>query len=217
VSVILSIHIQCCCKTFCFVRFINLRCTERVCFNYALPVCGQNAYHHHENVWLRDAVEAQNLVTEVSGARRKFSWRGSFSGISWPFSFSVRSLWRHNLTSYSCFETNVLAKCADIIGIFFYTPSPYCMCHCTRYKISALQVGISDENKLSPTTQLFITAKISGCALKQGSKTHSSLRQSNLQWKNQAALMSCRIRALEYRRCASGLAGALPVCKIESC
>jgi len=38
---------------------------------------------------------------------------------------------------------------------------------------------------------VFITAKISGCALKQGSKTHSSLRQSNLPLQNKTALMSC--------------------------
>jgi len=55
--------------------------------------------------------------------------------------------------------------------------------------------------------QQFITAKISGCGLKQGSKTHSSLRQSNLQLQNEDALMSCRIRAVEHR-CAAVLARA---------
>jgi len=30
-------------------------------------------------------------------------------------------LWRHSLTSYSCFKTNVLAKFVDMICIFFYT------------------------------------------------------------------------------------------------
>ena len=48
-------------------------------------------------------------------------------------------------------------------------------------------------------TQRYDTAvqncKISGCVLKQGSKTHSSRRQSNLQLKNQAARMSSRIRS----------------------
>jgi len=53
-----------------------------------------------------------------------------------------------------------------------------------------LQARISEENKLNATTQQFITANISGCVLKQGSKTHSSLRQSNLQRQNEAALMS---------------------------
>ena len=33
------------------------------------------------------------------------------------------------------------------------------MCHCTEYKLSALQVWISEENKLSAATQEFITAK----------------------------------------------------------
>ena len=44
--------------------------------------------------------------------------------------------------------------------------------------------------------------------MKQGSKTHSSLRQSNFQLQYQAALMSRRIRAVERRKCAAGLAGA---------
>jgi len=45
-----------------------------------------------------------------------------------------------------------------------------CMCHWTEYKLSVLQVRISEENILDATTQQFITAKISGWALKQGSK-----------------------------------------------
>jgi len=59
-------------------------------------------------------------------------------------------------------------------------------------------------------TQQFITAKISGCALKQGSKTHSSLRPSNLQLQNDAALMPCRIRAVEHRKCVAEPAGSHP-------
>ena len=69
---------------------------------------------------------------------------------------------------------------------------------------------ISEENKLNATTQQFITAKVSGCVLKQGSKTHSSLRPSNLQLQNEPALMSCRIRAVEHRKCVAGPAGAHP-------
>jgi len=67
---------------------------------------------------------------------------------------------------------------------------------------------MSEENTLNAMTQQFITAKISGCVLKQGSQTHSSVRQGNLQPKHQAALMSRRIRVVAYRRCAEGLAGA---------
>jgi len=82
------------------------------------------------------------------------------------------------------------------------------MCHCTEYKLSTLQVKISEENKLNDTTLQFITAKISGCALKQGSKTHSSIRQKLLQ--NQAALISRRIRAVKHRKCGARLSAAQP-------
>ena len=73
------------------------------------------------------------------------------------------------------------------------------MCHYTEYKLSALHARLSEENKLNATTQQFITAtaKISGCALKQGSEIRSSLRQSNLQLQNEAALRSRQIRAVE--------------------
>jgi len=83
-------------------------------------------------------------------------------------------------------------------------PLFYVSLHWIYCKLSALQVRISEENKINATTQRFITAKISGCVLKQGSKTHSSLRQSNLKRQNEAALMSCRIPAVENRKCAAG-------------
>jgi len=82
------------------------------------------------------------------------------------------------------------------------------MCHCTEYTLSALQVRISEENKLNAATQEFITAKF-WLRVEKGSKTHSSLRQSNLQQQNEAALMSRRIRAVEHR-CVAGLTGAHP-------
>jgi len=44
----------------------------------------------------------------------------------------------------------------------------------------------------------------------QASETLSSLRQSNLQRQNEAALISCRIQSVEYRKCAAGLTGAHP-------
>jgi len=56
---------------------------------------------------------------------------------------------------------------------------PLFICHGTGYKLSTLQVRVTEENKYNATTQQFITAKISGCPLKQGSETHLSLRQSN--------------------------------------
>jgi len=78
-----------------------------------------------------------------------------------------------------------------------------------EYQLSALQASISEENTINATTQQFITAKISGCALKQGSKTHSSLRPNNLLLQNDAALMSFRKR-MEHRKCVAGPAGAHP-------
>jgi len=79
-----------------------------------------------------------------------------------------------------------------------------------EYKLSAIQASISEENTINATTQQFITAEISGCILKQGSKTHSSLRPSNSQLQNDGALMSCRIRAVEHRKCVAGPSGAQP-------
>jgi len=114
------------------------------------------------------------------------------------------------LTSRSCFQTNVWAKFFDIIRIFFYIHSLYFGCHCTEYKLSAPQVRISVENNLNAATQQFITAKISGCALNQGIKIHSSMRQCNSQLQNEAALMSCRIRAVEHRKSVAGLSDAHP-------
>jgi len=45
------------------------------------------------------------------------------------------------------------------------------MCQCTEYKLLALQVRLTEENTPNATMQQFVTAKISGCVLKQGSKT----------------------------------------------
>ena len=55
------------------------------------------------------------------------------------------------------------------------------MCHCTVYKLSALQVRLAEENKLNATTQQFITAKISGIVLNSGVKhTHNHKRPQKL-------------------------------------
>jgi len=141
-------------------------------------------------------------------------------GVGWfrviwrPFVFGVRCLWRHNLTSCTCFQTNVLAKFVDIICTFFYIHTSYFMCHCTEYKLWALQVRLSEKNNINATTQQFITAKISGCALKQGSETHSSLRQSNLQLQNQAGLRS-RYEQLSTERVRLDWLAHTLVCEIE--
>ena len=75
----------------------------------------------------------------------------SFSGIWWSFLFNVCCSWRHNLTSYSCFQTNVSTKFLEtlynVLYILLHALSCF-MCHCTEYKLSALQVRISEENTL---------------------------------------------------------------------
>jgi len=92
----------------------------------------------------------------------------------------------------------------------------YFTCHCTEYKVSALQVRTSEENTLNAATQQFITAKISGSALEQRSKTHSSLRQCNLQLQNQSPLMSSRIEQSSVEGVLLDWLAHTPVCKIES-
>jgi len=65
----------------------------------------------------------------------------------------------------------------------FLHPLP--LFHCTEYKLLALQVRLSEYNALNATTKQFITAKISGYALKQWVKhTHQCVR----------AIYSCRRR-----------------------
>jgi len=110
--------------------------------------------------------DGSNLYSVAVAYAENFHGGVWFMVVWWPFVFGVRCLWLHNFTSLPCFQTNILAKFVDIICIFFYIHSLYFMCHCTEYKLSALQVRLSKKNKLNATTQQFITAKISGCALK---------------------------------------------------
>ena len=110
--------------------------------------------------------------------------------------------------SYSCFQTNVLAKFVDTMCIFLYTHSILCVI-ALNITIRASSSDIGGKYTRHHDAAVH-TAKLSGCALKQGSKTHSSLRQSNLQRQNDAALRSCRIRAVEHRKCAAGLTDAHP-------
>ena len=102
---------------------------------------------------------------------------GSFSGIRWSFVFWCVLFVTSHSTSYSCFQTMFWRVFVDIICIFFYTHYPYFMCHCTEYKLSALQVRISEETISNATTQQLITAKISGCAWKPIKHTHHCVRE----------------------------------------
>jgi len=158
------------------------------------------------------------LCTTISVVRRKFSWEGF---IQWHM--LVICIW---CALFVTSQFNVIAlfpnqrfdqACWHNMHVFLYVHSPYFMCHWTEYKLLELQVRLLEENTPNATKQQFVTAIISCGALKQGSTTHSSIRQSNLQRKNEAALMACRIWAVEHRVSAGGLAGTPPVWKIESC
>ena len=109
-------------------------------------------------------------------------------------------------TSYSCFQTKVLAKLLTWWFVYSSTRTPLNLCHCTEYKFSAIQVRISEENKLNASTQQLITTKISGCALKQRSKTLITA----------SAICNCKMRLrwclVEHEQssleCAAGLSRA---------
>jgi len=98
--------------------------------------------------------------------------------------------------------------CWHNMHIFLYIHSPMLCVIALNIILLALQIRQSEESTPNATIQQYVTAKISGCTLKQGSTTHSSIRQNNLQRKNEAAPMSCRIRAVEHRKYVGGLAGA---------
>ena len=66
-------------------------------------------------------------------------------------------------------------------------------------------IVINVNYQRSPETEQFITAKISGNALKQGSRTHSVLRQCSSQvQKHKVALMSRRIAVDQNQRRSQG-------------
>ena len=76
--------------------------------------------------------------------------------------------------------------------------------------ISAPGYDVGGKQTQRDATEVKKNAKTSGYALKQGSKTQSSQRQSNLQRQNQAALMPCRMRTVEHKKCVAGVSQAQP-------
>ena len=74
------------------------------------------------------------------------------------------TLWRSLFIQHAYFSTRtLLTRCCT-------------MCHCNEYQLSVLQVRRRNQNTFNAKTEQFITAKISGNALKQGSRTQSVLR-----------------------------------------
>jgi len=84
---------------------------------------------------------------QYSGVRRKFSWGFPYGG-----------------------HLYLMCAVCDVTSWRRIPVSKPTFRRCAEYKLSALQVRISEENKLNAATQQFITAKISGCPFKQGNK-----------------------------------------------
>jgi len=115
------------------------------------------------------------------------------------------TIWRHTYVSKPTFWRSLLTQYA-------YSSTrnlliSYVIARNISYQLLKLGYQRKRHSTLWRTSSYL--QKVSGCALKQGCKTHSSLRQSNLQLQNEAARMSRQIRAVE-RRCAAGQAGAHP-------
>jgi len=70
-------------------------------------------------------------VTQWRSEGRLLDWMPLYqtlvlsSGVWWSLWLEIRCWWRHNMTSYSSLQTNVLAKFVDTTCILFYTHSPY--------------------------------------------------------------------------------------------
>ena len=111
----------------------------------------------------------------------------------------------------------VCAVCDVTISHHIHVSKPTFWRSCWHYMhilLHALSLNqrskLGYRRKINSTIQQFLTAKISGCTLKHGSKKRLSLRQNYLELQNKAALMSHRIRAVEHRNCAAGLSDAHP-------
>jgi len=88
------------------------------------------------------ALTCQVIFLDCQQWRTQKIFMGRFHSVAYGGHVYLGCTLCHNSTSYSRFQTYVLAKFVDIISILFYTHSPYFMCHCTEYKLSALQVTI---------------------------------------------------------------------------
>ena len=124
-----------------------------------------------------------NVMAICSGVRRKFSW-GCF--IQWHM--VVIFIWCALFVT-SQFDVILMFPnqrfgevCWHNMHIFLH---PLILC-VTALNINCQQSKLGYRRKINPTTQQFITAKITGCALKQGSKTHSSTRENNSKLQNEA-------------------------------
>jgi len=132
-------------------------------------------WHH----WRDRQVASGRLA---SGIRRKFSWGGFIQWHRVVICIWCALIVTSQLDVIVQFPNQRFGEvCWHNTHVFHYVHSPYFMCHCTEDKLLGYRRKIHPT--LNATIQYFVTAKISGCALKQESATHSSIRQGNLQRK----------------------------------
>jgi len=124
-------------------------------------------------------------------------------------------IWCHIHVSKPTLSRNLLTQ---YVYSFIRTPLIICVIVLNiNYQRSRLRYRRNISSTLRHSSSWLRKYQALRLALKQGSKTHSSLRQSNLQLQNQAALMSCRNEQWSTRNVRLDFLTHTPVCKIESC
>jgi len=110
-----------------------------------------------------------------------------------------------------------LAKFVDIYA-YFSTSTPLIL-GVIALNINYQRSKLGYQRKTNSTLRHSSSqsAKISGFTLKQGSETHSSLRQSNLQEQYQALLRSVKYEQLSIEGVRLDWLAHTLVCKIEFC
>jgi len=133
--------------------------------------------------------------------------------IPWSSLLDICCLWRHNMTSYSRLQTNILAVCWHNMHNILHTL--YLLVVVQRATVTNISAGSHKtraNTALNAKTEQFITAKISGNALKHGSRTHSVPRQRSLQLHN----LRLRIETVEWNT-LSATAGHFTTTKTPIC
>ena len=116
--------------------------------------------HSESDVWIfvlpeinfRVMLVRNSSVTEINlhkmllhASMNILQWRtqkifmGCFHSVA-IYNLCALCFWRHDLTSYWCFQTNVLVKFVDVVCISS-TRALLVLCQCTGYELLALQVG----------------------------------------------------------------------------
>jgi len=125
--------------------------------------------------------------------------------------FGVRSLWRHIHISKLMFWRSLLTY-SNMHILLHALPSICVMALNINYQLSRLGYRRKINSTLRHSSH---NCKNIRPRVKTASKTNSSLCQSNLQLRNQAGLMSRRIRAVSTESVLLGCLTHTPVCTLQ--